>query len=570
MKNRKLLLIVSLVLALTMSLGGTLAYLTDSDGDVNVMTVGRVEIKQNEQDRDGNGFEKEQQLLPIVTPAGTKDEVYNMYPADPNYIDKIVTVTNSGNTDAWVRTLIAIPEFTYEGKPVNNANGEVLHWNGYSEGDKAPSFPAAERLPGTDIDVENHWWWGKETASAWPNNGGEWNSYSGVKLFEDSDLTYTVMFVTHTTKLGAKETTAPNLLGIYLDSNVDYDNDNGYYTMNQKKIEGLTGNVKIPVLSQAVQASGFETAWEAFDEAFKLGGDPVATIIGWFGDMKQDTTGEDNVPPVFYDHIVDNLDDLKAALTAGGNIQLADDIELDKITAIEPGKEVYLNLNGKTITVDQNTTSNTLLYVKEGAKLIIDGNGTIDLGAVSTMAMFAPYGELVIENGTFIRDEVTTVTNKTTGLFMGAKITASNVTINGGYFDPGYYDKNAADIEEILAGTKTLTETEDDKAKRGNSTDANPVRVAVKDNVSVLLNHSGYGTFKVYGGTFVGANPAWGDEGCMLPTTPNYLRPWSYYQGALLDGQTFNENGIVLPDGYTITNGKLEDGRPTYTVTYSK
>ena len=55
-------------------------------------------------------------------------------------------------------------------------------------------------------------------------------------------------------------------------------------------------------------------------------------------------------------------------------------------------------------------------------------------------------------------------------------------------------------------------------------------RVELKDNVSALLNHSGYGSFKIYGGTFVGANPAWGDEGCMLPTTPNYLRPWSYYQ----------------------------------------
>ena len=268
--------------------------------------------------------------------------------------------------------------------------------------------------------------------------------------------------------------------------------------------------------------------------------------------------------------VATTLEDVKGAFAEGGNIVLADGIEFDKIIAIEPGKEVYLNLNGQTITVDENTTSNTLFYVKDGGKLIIDGDGTIDLGAVSTMAVFAPYGELVIENGTFIRDEVTVVTDKTTGLFMGAKTTASNVTINGGYFDAGYYNTDAADIEEILAGTKTFEETSDDIAKRGNSKDANKVRVAIKDNVSVLLNHSGYGSFKIYGGTFVGANPAWGDEGCMLPTTPNYLRPWSYYQGALLDGQTFNENGIVLPEGYTITKANLEDGRPTYTVSYSK
>ena len=104
---------------------------------------------------------------------------------------------------------------------------------------------------------------------------------------------------------------------------------------------------------------------------------------------------------------------------------------------------------------------------------------------------------------------------------------------------------------------------------RGNSKHANKVRVAIKQNVQLLLNLSD-NLFKIYGGTFVGANPAWGDEGCMLPTKPNYLRPWSYYQGALLDGQTFHEDGIVLPEGYTIKKGTHEDGRPIYTVTYSK
>ena len=128
---------------------------------------------------------------------------------------------------------------------------------------------------------------------------------------------------------------------------------------------------------------------------------------------------------------------------------------------------------------------------------------------------------------------------------------------------------DAAYIEEILAGERALEETEDDIKKRGASVDKNKTRVALKNNVQSLLNKSN-NYFKVYGGTFVGANPAWGDEGCMLPTKPDYLRPWSYYQGAFLEGQTFNEDGIVLPDGYTITKGDHEDGRPTYTVTYNK
>ena len=130
------------------------------------------------------------------------------------------------------------------------------------------------------------------------------------------------------------------------------------------------------------------------------------------------------------------------------------------------------------------------------------------------MAIFCPYGELVINNGTFKRNKFTTVPDNATGLFLGSGEAQKDmkVTINGGYFDGGYYNADAADIEEILAGTKTLDETDDDIAKRGNSKDANLVRVAVKDNVTALLNHSGWGSFKVYGGTFVGANPAWGDE----------------------------------------------------------
>ena len=271
-----------------------------------------------------------------------------------------------------------------------------------------------------------------------------------------------------------------------------------------------------------------------------------------------------------YDYVVEDLAGLTTAFANGGKVLLINDIKFEKILPVEPGAEVYLDMNGKKITVNQSTKSNTLIYVKDGAKLVIDGNGTIDLEGVSTMAIFAPYGELVIENGTFVRDEVTTITSSTTGLFMGAKTVNSNVTINGGYFDAGYYDKNAADIEAILAGEKELSETADDIAKRNNSYDANLVRVALKDNISAVLNHSGYGTFAVYGGTFVGMNPAWGDEGSMLPTSPDYLRPWSYYQGAFLDGQTFNADGIVLPDGYAISMVANEAGVPVYTVTYSK
>ena len=259
------------------------------------------------------------------------------------------------------------------------------------------------------------------------------------------------------------------------------------------------------------------------------------------------------------------FESLYYAAQYGGNVTLTEDVELNGRLDIKANMSI--NFNGKTITSD----ADYVFYIREGAKLTIDGNGRVELKP--NQVLFCPIGDLVIENGTFIRNIPDGYTGALSSMFVGTKPTggldSTGVTINGGYFDGGYYDANAADIEEILAGTKPLVETADDIAKRGQAGDKNVVRVALKNNVMKLLNRSS-NYFRIYGGTFVGANPAWGDEGGMLPTTPQYLRPWSYYQGAFLDGQTFHEDGIVLPEGYTIKKGTHEDGRPIYTVTYSK
>ena len=266
--------------------------------------------------------------------------------------------------------------------------------------------------------------------------------------------------------------------------------------------------------------------------------------------------------------VVETATNLTEAIQNSGTIILADNITIDSRLDIKLGQDINLNLNGKKIT----SNADYAIIVREGASLTIDGNGVIETETPGPV-MFYPAGDLIIESGTFIRKVPDGYTGDVNSMFVGTKPSggweSTGVTIKGGYFDSGYYDSNAAYIEEILAGERALEETEDDIKKRGIAGDKNKTRVALKNNVMSLLNKSN-NYFKVYGGTFVGANPAWGDEGCMLPTTPVYLRPWSYYQGALLEGQTFNENGIVLPDGYTITKGVHEDGRPTYTVTYNK
>ena len=268
--------------------------------------------------------------------------------------------------------------------------------------------------------------------------------------------------------------------------------------------------------------------------------------------------------------VVENKEYLIDAIKNTGdvNIYLTNDIEFDSQLNIIAGSEIYLDMNGKKIT----SSASPVFKVFEGATLVIDGNGTVETPTPASM-LFTPLGNLVIENGTFIRKKPEGYTGGTSVMFQGTRPAggwhSTGVIINGGYFDSAYYDKNAEDIDDYLDGTKTLVETDDDISKRGKSGDKNKTRVALKNNVMAMFNKS-YNYFHIFGGTFVGANPAWGDEGGWLPIKPQYLRPWSNYQGAFIEGQEYHEDGIVLPEGYTITKGTHEDGRPTYTVTYNK
>ena len=270
---------------------------------------------------------------------------------------------------------------------------------------------------------------------------------------------------------------------------------------------------------------------------------------------------------VVEEHItpISNTAEFEAALEYSGTIVLMSDFTLDESLLFDnPDVDIRLDMNGKTITTVNDPSINPVFFLKRNVNgyFVIEGNGTVNITNPST-TLLVPHGNVVIENGTFIRSVPDgTPANKVAGMidaYTGDFETV--VTINGGYFDGGYYDDNA--------DPGKFSETAADVANRNSSKDANLTRVAYKNNIDKLLNKSSNNLY-VYGGTFVGANPAWGDEGCMLPTTPDYLRPWSFYQGAFLDGQVFHNDKIELPEAYTISESTTQDGRPVYTVTYKK
>lgn len=82
-KTLAILLVVALIA--TVAIGGTLAYLTDRDAEVNIFTVGNVEIEVEE------NFNQGEELMPGVS------------------VTKEVSIKNTGDNDAWIWYSYAVP-----------------------------------------------------------------------------------------------------------------------------------------------------------------------------------------------------------------------------------------------------------------------------------------------------------------------------------------------------------------------------------------------------------------------------------------------------------------------------
>ena len=109
---KKRIVTIALVVALVaIAAVGTLAYFTDTDKATNTFAVGNVEIKLIEQQRGENGlvpFEQNKKLYPIVGSAQGEKDKYGM-PTAKNYVDKMVTIQNTGTEKAYIRLTLPFP-----------------------------------------------------------------------------------------------------------------------------------------------------------------------------------------------------------------------------------------------------------------------------------------------------------------------------------------------------------------------------------------------------------------------------------------------------------------------------
>lgn len=308
MKKTKIIAVMlAMVLVVSGIVGGTIAYLTDVEGKVNIMTVGNIDIELYELQRNDDAsaleeFEQSKQLLPLVgSVQGAKDE-WGMPIAAANYVDKIVYLENTGKNDAYVRVLVAIPAAL---DTIGNASKNVLHFS-----------------YGNRVDLEGNG----------AHNSGDWSTYwtwdvaDGVGGIEIDGETYNVYAFTLPEVLEAGKTTSPAIAGVYLDSAVDYDDDTDTWTIGEEVIDyDLSSLVKVPVLAQAVQADGFASAEAAFAAAFEdisSANNPWSKVV-----------------------FVDTEEELREAIkVAGKTVTLEANIELTADLAI--AKNVILDGNG--------------------------------------------------------------------------------------------------------------------------------------------------------------------------------------------------------------------------------
>jgi len=275
------------VMTAGVAIGGTMAYLQDSDSDVNVMTLGNVAIEQLEYERivsaDGTyemvtsekygenyKIKEFEQAKPLYPATGSVTGWDTMVAFDQlgkgasggqkvlagleNVQDKFILVKNTGKSDAYVRTFIAFELGSVEADKwsdlVMTVTGDFWTWNWIGA-----------------VEIDN-------------------NNYYVVECIYDGSSTRHIGGI-----LPAGEYTYNSLAQVYMTS-----------AATNEDVEALDGNANgtydILVLSQAIQAEGFKGAVSALTRTINpvtdasnaldtgFGDATVENIQGWFAGIK--------------------------------------------------------------------------------------------------------------------------------------------------------------------------------------------------------------------------------------------------------------------------------------------
>ena len=405
---KKILSIALVVVLLAgIAVSGTMAYLTDTDSAVNVMTLGNVKIKQHEKERavkDGmyetdekgyvlTDFTQDKPLYPAVGETAWDGNVvdfdqlgekhYNEYmnvfdeAKFKNAQDKFVFVENTGKSDAYVRTIVAFEVGNLAEEKIESLLGYGYH-------------------------------------SAW--------TLTELGTVSIDGNTYFIVDFVFDKVVEPGYFTPCSLSQVYLSKDA-----------TNEDVEAIDGNKNdkydIIVLSQAVQTAGFADAKTALDEAF--GEATLEQAKAWF----------ENSDAKAYAGVEDAAG-LNEAFTEGGSVMLKNDITGDSFEVAED-KKVDVNLNDKKLEGD-NIVNKGDLNLSDGTVkadyVQNNGNATytdvdMEAGTATDYANISNTGSETVYNNVDI-----TSGGGGIGAVGGAKVTfnSGSVAINATTTNPRY------------------------------------------------------------------------------------------------------------------------------------
>ena len=261
MKKKLTAIFLCVALVAIAIVGASLAYFTDTDNDTNTFAVGNVKIDLIEQERDGNGgvkdFTQHKKLYPIVGSAQGEKDALGM-PTAKNYVDKMVTIKNTGSEKAYIRAYFAIPSALDNGYEDFNAGLNVLHFN---FGNKVEN--------GVVTSTEGAEW-------IWTHGNNKWNYFETT--LKDG-IKYNVYYADYYQPVDANATTEQLVSGVYLDKTFDIKDGKCYAFGEEVTLDDDWdwNNVSCPVFAIACQAEGFDNATAAMDAAFGANYNPWGT-----------------------------------------------------------------------------------------------------------------------------------------------------------------------------------------------------------------------------------------------------------------------------------------------------
>ena len=477
--KKYLALILAAVLTITAVVGGTIAYLQDTDDSVDVMTSGNVRIDQLELQRKPTAAANEDLIFENLDPFKQGLELAPAYASsDDAYavganglwnkeklvgsIDKLIYVKNTGSRPAFFRTWIAIecPEGVSFGYNLSDTSVDIL----------------------ANVNTTDYTW---ETVSAKQVIDGQ---------------SFVILCGTAKVALEAGQISAPSLRQVVMTHNADSDVS-----------EAIGKNYEILAFSQAVQVSNLDHlgAAGALVEAFK-------------NDMPWESEGVIDVAAA------KTVEDLEEALTNGKTVFLADDIVIKDTINVAPGAVATLDLNGYTITA--SITGNPAIN-NEGT-LTIQGTGTVK-NAISNAVK--NQGTLVINGGTYESSSTYALNNDS------GKMTVNNVSA-GAIYNIAELIVNNSTIKNTVSGKHGIYHSGSSLIINGGEFENTSNNELIKVNTNnAVLNGGTYkmtgksyilgGNIVVNDGTFYGYVNS---NGSVDPIRPN--------SGVIVKSGTFNFN----------------------------